>query len=212
MRRLPLVVMVRGRGPVTGRGDFGGSARYNEGASWLRRTRDDSSRKGAKSKPVELFREEQTMGLTSIGKGIQISLSDLQEEMNHLFDRMWHAGISTAPLDGQKWAPVIDVLDEPTQYILTAEVPGLSVDDIDVSYEQGEVVVKGHKSAERGDSDDIQWVRRERRFGSFCRRVAMPERINAEGISAKCRNGLLEIILPKKEIPERTAIKIDVEE
>jgi HSP20 family protein len=158
------------------------------------------------------FREDQTMGLTPFGKGFQISLSDLQDEMNRMLDRMWHAGISTAPLDGQKWAPVVDILDEPSHYVLTAEVPGLNVDDIDVSYEGGEVVLKGHKSAERTDEDDIQWVRRERRFGNFCRRVAMPERIVVEAITAKCRNGLLEIILPKKELPERTSVRIDVEE
>ncbi len=152
------------------------------------------------------------MSISPFGKGFHIPISELQDEFNRMIDRMWHTGISTKPLDGQKWAPAIDLVDEPTQFVLTAEVPGLSVADIDVSYEEGELIIKGQKLAAREETDDIEFLRRERRFGSFCRRVNLPERVRAEAITARCVNGLLEIVLPKKELPERKSVKIEVAE
>ena len=66
--------------------------------------------------------------------------------------------------------PVIDLIDEGDRYIVTAEVPGLSVADIEVSFEHGELILKGSKLPERGD-EELEYIRNERRFGSFCRRV-----------------------------------------
>lgn len=150
------------------------------------------------------------MSLSPFGKGFQISISDLQEEMNRMLDRMWHTGISTAPLDGQKWAPAIDLLDEPNQFVLTAEVPGLNVEDIEVSFEGGELVLKGNKSAGRDEDEEAAYLRRERRYGAFCRRVGLPEQVKEEAVTARCRNGLLEVVLPKKDLPTRKTVKIEV--
>jgi len=150
------------------------------------------------------------MSLSPFNKGFPMSIGDVQEEINRVFDRMFHTGISTPPLDGQKWAPAIDVIDEPTQYIVTAEVPGLSVDDIELTYDEGELVIKGHKASGRSAEEGALLYRRERRFGNFCRRLPIPERINADAISARCAHGVLEVILPKKEIPQRKTVKIEV--
>ncbi len=152
------------------------------------------------------------MSLSPFSKGLQISVSDLKDEMNRMLDRFWHAGISTAPLDGQKWAPSIDVIDESTQYLLVAEVPGLNVEDIEVCYEHGELILKGHKAVERDEDEDVDYLCLERRFGNFCRRVPMPEPINADGIRASCQKGLLEVVLPKKEPPDRKTVTISVRE
>jgi len=152
------------------------------------------------------------MKLNPFGKGMQISLSDLQEEMNRMFDRMWHAGISTAPFDGQDWAPVIDLVNEPTRLVLTAEVPGLRVDDIEVCYEEGQVILKGNKLSSRVEDTKVDYVRRERRFGRFQRAIPLTEAINSEAITAKCVSGVLEVVLPKKEPKLRKSVRIEVSE
>lgn len=152
------------------------------------------------------------MALNPFGKGIQVSLTDLQDEVNRMFDRMWHAGISTAPLDGQAWAPVIDLVDLPSQYLLTAEVPGLTVEDIEVCYEQGQLMLKGVKPGPPPRDEQTDVLRAERRFGGFRRTIPIPKEINTEGISAKCARGVLEITLPKKEPVKRTSVRIDVTE
>ena len=152
------------------------------------------------------------MSFSPFSKGFPMSIGDVQEEINRVFDRMWHAGISTAPLDGQKWAPAVDMIDEPTQFVVTAEVSGLSVEEIEVTFDDGELTLKGHKVAGRTAEEGIIFLRRERRFGNFCRRIPIPERINAEAISARCTQGVLEVILPKKEIQQRKTVKIEVGE
>ena len=115
------------------------------------------------------------MSPSPFGKGFQVSLSDLQDEFGQMLGRLWHTGINTPPLDGHKWAPAVDLLDTPTQYVLTAEVPGLNVEDIEVAFEEGELVLRGHKVNGAEEEEDVVYHRQERRFGSFCRRIALPE-------------------------------------
>jgi HSP20 family protein len=141
-----------------------------------------------------------------------VSLVDLQDEVNRMFDRMWHTGISTAPLDGQQWAPVLDLVDEPSRFVLTAEVPGLNVEDIEVCYEDGQLVLKGAKPAGYGEGERPDFLRRERRFGNFRRCIPIPEAINVEALRAKCQHGVLEVVMPKKEPASRKTVRIEVSE
>jgi HSP20 family protein len=150
------------------------------------------------------------MNIPSFGRNLHTSLAEVQEEINRVFERMWHTGISTAPLDGHKWAPNIDLLDEPSQYVVTAEVPGLNVEDIEICFDEGELIIRGHKPQVRPADEGVSYLRRERRFGSFCRRIELPERVREEGITARCAKGVLEVVLPKQEIPERKTVRIEV--
>ncbi len=152
------------------------------------------------------------MALIPFGRGRQLSVADLQDEINRMFDRMWHRGLSTGPLDGQDWAPLVDLVDEAERYVLAAELPGMAVEDIEVSYEEGEVVIRGQKTAGLEPSEGRKFVQRERGSGSFCRRVAMPKQINADRISARCQMGVLEVVLPKEESAARHSIQVKVEE
>ncbi len=150
------------------------------------------------------------MSLSPLGKSLPRSLAYLQDEFSHMLGRMWHTGISTAPLDGQHWAPNIDVYEESTGYVLTAEVPGLKVEDIEVTHEDGELVIRGHKPPDFDDEGTREYLRAERRYGSFCRRVELPEPINVSAITATCRAGLLPVHLPKKEPAVKQSVTIQV--
>ncbi len=150
------------------------------------------------------------MSFTPFGKAIPTSLSELQDELTRVFDRAWQAGISTGPLHGHGWGPVIDVIDEDERFVVVAEVPGLSVADIEVSFEQGELILKGNKIQDRGEEEEVLYVRNERRFGSFCRRVALPEEVDTADIKATCQRGLLEVVLPKVKTDVGTKVKINV--
>ena len=150
------------------------------------------------------------MNFNPFTKARQFSISDLQDEMNRMFDRMWHQGINTGPLDGQEWAPPVDVIDHPDQFVLTAEVAGLGVENIAVSFEQGELIIKGHKPVSPKTLEGAEFLARERRGGNFCRRITLPCAVNHDAISATCRDGLLEIVLPKKESATRQTIEIKI--
>jgi HSP20 family protein len=143
-------------------------------------------------------------------KDLPGSLSELQAEMNNLFQRVWHAGLSTGPLDGQEWAPPLDLVEEADRFLVKAEVPGLEAGDIEVGFTEGILTLKGHKSEEYQEVDRSGLVTRERRFGRFARSISVPGAVDASQISAACRNGLLVITLPKKEEARSKTIKIDV--
>ena len=143
-------------------------------------------------------------------KDLPGSLSELQADMNNLFQRLWHAGLSTGPLDGQEWAPPLDVVEEDDRFVVQAEVPGLDAADIDVSFSDGVLTLKGHKSEESAEESCGQLIRRERRFGQFARSVSVSGAVDAAKISAACRNGLLTVTLPKKEEARSKTVKIDI--
>ena len=148
------------------------------------------------------------MSLPPLSRAIPRSLASLQDEIGQMLGRMWHTGISTAPLDGQNWAPAIDVYEEATGYVLTAEVPGLKVDDIEVTHEDGELVIRGQKAADFDEEGDREYLKAERRYGSFSRSLTLPLDVDAEKVEADYANGILSVRLPKatRERPKQIRI------
>ncbi len=145
-------------------------------------------------------------------KESHVSLGDLQEEVNNMFRRLWHTGLSTGPFDGQDWAPAVDVAEQPDRFIIRAEVPGLEAADIELSYRDGGLVLKGDKGLDYDEETAKSLIRRERRFGQFSRCIALPAEADASRISATCRNGLLEVTVHKTAESQPKPIKIEVNE
>ena len=118
---------------------------------------------------------------------------------------------SATPPDGDgsiaDWIPAVDVVEEEARFVLRADVPGVRPEDIDVNMENGVLTVSGQRLAEA--KDQAQGVKRiERLSGKFYRRFSLPETANADEISAKCANGILEVAIPKQ--PEIKARRITV--
>jgi HSP20 family protein len=106
------------------------------------------------------------------------------------------------------WSPAVDILEEKDSFLLRADLPGVNPTDIDISMDGGVLTVSGVRQAEeRGEDTAVQRV--ERSTGKFSRRFTLPETVDADGISAKHRNGILEVIIPKQ--PEMKARKVTVE-
>jgi HSP20 family protein len=150
------------------------------------------------------------MALLPFRKDMPVTLGDVQNEVNRLFERLWHGGITTGPLDGQDWAPPLDVLDDQDRYVIRAEVPGLDVKDIEVSVSGDTLTLQGHKPAERREGDERKYILMERRYGGFNRSIPLPVGVDASGVTATCRKGVLEIVLPKKEENKPKPIRVEV--
>ena len=106
------------------------------------------------------------------------------------------------------WVPAVDIVEQKDRFILRADVPGVDATDIDVSMDDGVLSVSGERHAE--SRDEVDGVRRfERLSGRFYRRFTLPETADAEGITAKSANGILEVAIPK--LPEVQARRITVE-
>lgn len=141
-----------------------------------------------------------------------LSLTALQDEMNRVFDRVWHSGLSTPPFDGQEWAPLVDVYESADGYTLYAELAGVDARSVDVSYVGCTLTIRGEKTRPAGLADADRPLRGERRFGTFCRTVELPGDIDAEKLSASCNDGVLEITVPKSAASRPKTIKIEVRE
>jgi len=106
------------------------------------------------------------------------------------------------------WIPAVDIFEEKDRFLLRADVPGVAADDIDVSMDAGVLNLSGERRAEeRGEDLGVQRI--ERATGRFFRRFTLPETADAEGITARCKHGILEVSIPK--MPEIQARRIAVE-
>ena len=107
-----------------------------------------------------------------------------------------------------QWVPAVDIVEEKDRFVLRADVPGVDPADIEVSMENGVLTVAGERQA-KSDNEDARVQRVERANGRFSLRFSLPDTSDAKGITARSRNGMLEISIPK--LPEVQAQRITVE-
>ena len=106
------------------------------------------------------------------------------------------------------WTPAVDIVEQNDRFVVRADVPGVEPADIDVSMDKGVLTIAGERKAE--EQSEADGVRRyERVSGRFFRRFTLPETADADGITARGANGILEISIPKQ--PEVQARRITVE-
>jgi HSP20 family protein len=106
------------------------------------------------------------------------------------------------------WIPAVDIFEEKDRYVVRADVPGVEPEDINVSMDNGVLNLAGERRAEpRAENASAQRI--ERAAGRFFRHFTLPESTDAEGITARYSNGILEVAIPK--LPEVQARRITVE-
>jgi HSP20 family protein len=126
-------------------------------------------------------------------------------------DRMLGQGsllANAAPAQGvaREWSPAVDVREEEGRFVLYLDLPGVDPKDIDVSADAGVLSVRGERVKQEGQ--DNGYRRSERVSGRFERRFSLPEGTNTDGIEARGRHGVLEVIVPKQ--PALQPKRIDV--
>jgi HSP20 family protein len=104
-------------------------------------------------------------------------------------------------------SPAIDVQETDTTITLTAELPGLGEDDVEIEIKDRRLTLRGQKRITHEDTGDLRIS--ERSYGSFTRMLAIPEAVDLEKISAEFEKGVLKITMPKTE-PQEPSRKIKV--
>ena len=134
-------------------------------------------------------------------------LNQLQREVNRLFETSRFGDEESGHMLAD-WMPAVDIKEEATQFVLHADLPGVDIKDIEITLENGVLTLKGQRAAEKKEETE-QYRRVERVRGTFLRRFSLPEAVDAEKVSAKCKDGVLEVIVPKRESaqPRRIAIE-----
>lgn len=108
----------------------------------------------------------------------------------------------------KSFSPAVDIEETKTDYRLTADLPGLTADDVEVSIENGVLTVSGERKNETVDEKE-GYRRVERTFGSFRRSFTLPKGVSAEAVKAHTENGQLQVLIPKPA--QETPKKIKVE-
>ncbi|MFU8826345.1 MAG: Hsp20/alpha crystallin family protein [Brevefilum sp.] len=103
----------------------------------------------------------------------------------------------------------LDVVENDDEFIVKADVAGINPDDIEITYTDNNLSIKGEMVDEREEREEGRYHLRERRYGTFSRTISMPGTVDVENIQAETENGVLKIHLPKKEEvkPRRIEIK-----
>ena len=98
----------------------------------------------------------------------------------------------------REWMPPFDVSETEGEIIVKAEIPGMKVEDIDITLTDGLLTIKGERKMEKEDKQE-NYHRVERHFGSFSRSLNLGLKVEAEGIDAGYKDGVLTVTLPKAE-------------
>src|SRR5215212_11434581 len=111
--------------------------------------------------------------------------------------------------DAPGWTPPVDLYETADEYVLTAELPGLTREQIDIHAEERRIVIRGARGAAPGrDIPCEQYHRVERGHGRFSRAFSLPESIEVGAVTADLKDGILTIVIPKSR--DRGTRRIDV--
>lgn len=108
------------------------------------------------------------------------------------------------------WAPVVDIFEKGDDLVISAEVPGLEQDDVDISIENNILMLRGERKR-KTEFEEKDAYRLERTFGVFTRSFTLPKTVDSDRISASYKNGVLELTLPKVAQARPRKIEIRVE-
>jgi HSP20 family protein len=134
-------------------------------------------------------------------------LTTLQNEMNRLFGTVFDTPTQSNGGTMRRWMPAMDLVEAEGYFVLTADLPGLSEEDVNIEVEDRVLTVSGERKATHEVSKD-GFHRVERAFGTFSRSLTLPEGINPEAVEASFDRGVLEVRIPKPEQPKPRKISI----
>ena len=141
------------------------------------------------------------------------TLSKLRKEMDELWGRFF--GEPAFPVFSESlWAPTlevkVDIRETKDNIVVTAEIPGLTAKDVEVTISADLLTIKGEKRQEKEEKEESYHLI-ERRYGSFSRSVRLSSEVDTKNITASHKEGVLTIRLPKSEKGKEKQIRINVE-
>lgn len=138
--------------------------------------------------------------MTKVIRWTPMNPVNLMNEFDRLFERPYTRTAS-------EWNIALDVAETEDNYVVEATIPGINVDDIEITLEDGVLMLKGEISRNE-EVEGTKYHLRERRFGSFSRSIRFPLAVNGDAVEASYTNGILSLNVPKAEIvkPKRITI------
>jgi HSP20 family protein len=138
-------------------------------------------------------------------------LGTIQNEMNRLFNTFFDTPSGAQANGGtqRRWIPAMDLVETEGEFVLRADLPGLTESDVNIELEDNILSISGERKADEEFGKD-GYHRFERSYGAFRRSLTLPEGVDPEGVKASFSNGVLEVRVPKPEErkPRKVAISV----
>jgi HSP20 family protein len=161
------------------------------------------------------MRENDMTGMTGMASwDLFEDLREAQDEllrMNRLraqqlgqLGQQYHPGMSTPA-----WAPAVDISERKDAYLVAVELPGVGIDDLEITFQDGLLTIQGQRHVAH-DSSDERVHRTERRYGAFRRSITLPTHVKPDAIEASTQDGVLQIMVPKAEEVQAKRIQVRV--
>jgi HSP20 family protein len=150
---------------------------------------------------------ERWQPMRDLGRGRSRGASGTRN-IGSVFDRFFSEWPEGWGLESAGWTPSVDMVERNDEVILRADMPGMSEKDLDVSFRDGVVTIRGERKEEREEKKDENYYCCERWSGEFTRSLMLPPGVDAEKSSASFRNGVLEIRFPKNKAASGRRIEI----
>ena len=123
------------------------------------------------------------------------------------FDRLVNRLFDASGASPQRWVPAMDLTEAEDHFVLKADLPGLSDEDVSIEVQDGTLTISGERKAEHV-SREKGWYRIERSFGGFSRALTLPDGVDPDGVNASFDKGVLSVHIPKpaERKPRRISI------
>ncbi len=136
-------------------------------------------------------------------------LQSFQHEMNRMFDQFFRGGNGETSGTGlSSWTPAVDIHETDDGFIIKAELPGVSKDDISIDVHQNTLTLRGQRTHESAVKNE-RYHRVERAYGTFQRSFVLPAMVDHDKVQATYKDGVLELHLPKSEAAKPKRISIN---
>lgn len=136
-------------------------------------------------------------------------LFGIQREMNRMFDNAFHFDTRDEDSAFNAWTPAVDIAEHDDQFVVKAELPGVSKEDVKITLENNILTIYGEKKQEK-ETKKENYHRVERSYGSFQRSFTLPTTVKSDKIDAVYKDGVLQIALPKAEEAKPKQIEVKV--
>jgi HSP20 family protein len=138
-------------------------------------------------------------------------------DVDALFSRLVQNGFANGgrlALSGNNrkldWAPSADISETEKEYVIRAELPAVKKEDVQVTYEDGIITIKGERNQQKDEKGE-KFHRMETFFGSFERSFSLPDNVNADAIRCESKDGILTVHVPKTELLKSKPKQITVQ-
>ena len=137
------------------------------------------------------------------------NLQSFQHEMNRMFDEFFRGGNGEAAGTGlSSWTPAVDIHETEDAFVIKAELPGVSKDDVSIDVHQNTLTLRGQRKHE-AEVKNERYHRVERAYGTFQRSFVLPAMVDHDKVQATYKDGVLELHLPKSEAAKPKRISIN---